>query len=341
MKSFLFLICGFLILFSAGCQTDVQNETNTGFPVLKGKYMGQEEPDSIPKMFAPNFVSTDLKEYSCTWSKDGHEFYWTIEGNNHAVIVGSKMEGDVWTKPEIVSFSGKYSDMQPFISPDGLNMFYASTRPIVDGQVANRTHDIWFVSKTSTGWSSPLYLGTEVNNANIKMVEMFPTVANNGNLYYTWFYNRQVGIARSKIEGGKYQKPENLMPKIDTTLQSGHASIAPDESYMLFDAREQYNFGGLDLYVTFNKGNDNWTKPINLGPRINSDVNESCPVISPDGKFIFFTSYRYKKMSTIQEPMNYDEFTSLIKEPGKNGNGDIYWVSTSVIEKLKKKALNN
>lgn len=53
------------------------------------------------------------------------------------------------------------------------------------------------------------------------------------------------------------------------------------------------------------------TKPINLGKKVNTIYNESCPSISPDGKYLFFSRYN---------------------EEG--GLPNIYWVSSEVITKL-------
>ena len=47
-----------------------------------------------------------------------------------------------------------------------------------------------------------------------------------------------------------------------------------------------------------------------MGPEVNSDTNEMCASVSPDGKFLFFSSARC-------------------------GNGDIYWIDTKIIDEQK------
>ena len=49
-----------------------------------------------------------------------------------------------------------------------------------------------------------------------------------------------------------------------------------------------------------------------MGARINTSSHEMSVSISPDGKYIFFGSFR-------------------------NGNGDIYWVDAKIIDELKPK----
>ena len=50
-----------------------------------------------------------------------------------------------------------------------------------------------------------------------------------------------------------------------------------------------------------------------------------CPFVSPDGKYLFFTSERAKKDWRFGKPLNYKELLNNIQSP-TNGEADIYWV---------------
>ncbi|MCG8528049.1 MAG: hypothetical protein MI748_16825, partial [Opitutales bacterium] len=65
-------------------------------------------------------------------------------------------------------------------------------------------------------------------------------------------------------------------------------------------------------FVVFRNDDNSWSKPQNLGSQINTDVSETCPTLSPDGNFLFFSRYN-----------------------DLNGKSDIYWVDTSVIETIR------
>ena len=45
------------------------------------------------------------------------------------------------------------------------------------------------------------------------------------------------------------------------------------------------------IYVYFKKKDSTWSKPINLGKDVNSNFAETCPSITPDGKYLFFGRY--------------------------------------------------
>jgi Tol biopolymer transport system component len=90
--------------------------------------------------------------------------------------------------------------------------------------------------------------------------------------------------------------------------------IAPDESYLIFArARHSENLGYIDLWISFRDESGGWTVPVNLGQPVNTRANEICPIVSPDGKYLFFNSSR-------------------------RGNDDNYWVEASFIEDLRQEA---
>jgi len=89
--------------------------------------------------------------------------------------------------------------------------------------------------------------------------------------------------------------------------QANDAGIAPDESFMVFTAKNLWRgYGHRDLYVTVRLPDGSWSTPRNLGPKINSNYIEYGPRISPDKKYLFFSRCN-----------GWD--------PRKN-DSDIYWV---------------
>ena len=106
------------------------------------------------------------------------------------------------------------------------------------------------------------------------------------------------------------QKSFRLDFPINTGYNEHDPYIAPDESYLIFTSNRPGGYESADLYICFKNTDDSWAEPINMGNKINSDKYDYCPILSPDGKYLFFSSYR-------------------------TGNGDIYWVDAKVIEELK------
>lgn len=273
-------------------------------PALRGEYLGQKKPGLRPELFAPGVVSTERSELNSVFTPDGREFYFTIRtAQGPWKIMVMKQKDGVWTKPEISSFSGIFSDVDLFISPDGRRLFFCSNRPL-DGQgEPRRNYDLWVVERAGEDWSKPANLGAPVNSEGN---EFYPSVTRDGTLYFQSARPDANGgrdLYRARLENGAYAKVENLGETINSSLMEGDGLISPDEEYLVFSVDRTDGFGEGDLYVSFRGKDGAWTEPRNLGSAVNTPANENCPILSPDGKFLFYT-----------------------------GAGDIYWVSAKIIE---------
>jgi ankyrin repeat protein len=278
-------------------------------PILEGEYLGQKKPGLTPELFAPGIVSTEKRELNSVFTPDGKEFYFTVRtGPMKWKIMVMKQENNRWTTPRVASFSGLYSDVDLFISPDGKRLFYCSNRPLEGKGEPKKDFDIWVVERIKGGWSEPLNLGAPINS---EEAEFYPSVTRDGTMYFQSMRSDSIGardIYRSKPVNGVYEKVENVGDVINSELFEGDVLISPGEDYMIFSVNRPDSFGQGDLYISFRDKKNNWTTPKNMRNKINTEHNENCPILSPDGKFFFFTRHN-----------------------------DIFWVDAGVIQKLKNK----
>jgi Tol biopolymer transport system component len=119
---------------------------------------------------------------------------------------------------------------------------------------------------------------------------------------------------------GTYFDPENLT-EINSPAPDHSPFVAPDGSYLIFSSFRGGQ-GRSDLFISFRTTDGIWSKPMNMGREINSLYKEEYPYVTPDSKYLFFNSNRP---------------SSLNQNPIENGPGNIYWVSTEIIEKLRPK----
>jgi len=282
------------------------------FPELEGPYLGQKSPGMKPELFAPGIISTSPNEYSPFFSPDGKEVYFSRNIPKCSILY-MKLQNNRWTKPLIAPFSGKYIDGDPFISPDGKKLYFGSNRPADGSEEPKDDFDIWVVEKTESGWSEPENLGSPVNsNKN----EIFISISGNGTIFYGTEYGKNnfghEDIYCTRIINGSHSSPENLGVAINTEFADLEPFIAPDESYIIFVSYGRPDgFGGSDLYFSVREKDGSWSKAVNMGEIINSRLTEQAPLVSPDGRYLFFTSDRAQK-----------------------GNKDIYWIEMKSIKKL-------
>ena len=330
-----FGVSAMLLMAVACCQGTCDEEAVSTFPEMSGPYLGQPLPGLEPRLFAPGVVSTGMNELNSVFSPDGTEFYFTIEGPRRWVIMVSNLRDGSWSKPEAAEFQGRYGGVDMAFSPDGNRLYYCSLRPLTGTGEPSETADIWFVERTEDGWSEPINPGPPINSEHH---EFYPSFTTDGTIY---FQSRRPGgpgpgdIYRSRLVDGEYRVAEVLPAPVNTEESEGDALIAPDESFIVVTARSADGSSRhADLWVSFRREDDSWTERIPLGSAVNSDQGENCPVLSPDGRYFFFTSRRIVGISGEGE--SYDELHERWTQPAfGHRHADIYWVEASLIEALR------
>jgi OOP family OmpA-OmpF porin len=99
-------------------------------------------------------------------------------------------------------------------------------------------------------------------------------------------------VVSRKDRRGAWGMPESLSKNINSKLNEGTSTISADGRKLIFTScigREGY--GSCDLYESVKVGEE-WTKPRNLGPNVNSSEWESQPSLSADGRTLYFVSDR-------------------------------------------------
>lgn len=267
-----------------------------------------------PALFAQGVISTPYTEWSLSFTPDGKTVY-TSRGAVYWTIIYSNLEKNKWQKPQVASFSGKWRDTDPFITPDGKKLFFVSNRPSSDSSQDKPQPDfhIWYVDKTTANeWGKPHCLDTFINMAGVS--NYAPSVDKNGNLY---FCSRDRGTHSgmqgyvAKLVKGNYEKP--VLISIAGVDGVQDPFIAPNDNYLLF-------INGNDLYISYSS-NNGWSPANKLNAEINNGDGNSSPCISPDGKMLYYSSARmhgFYKREPKNHSLNYDE---LVKENNNCFNG--------------------
>ncbi len=283
-----------------------------------------ESSDAITTLFAPGQISTGDFELNSTFTPDGRTVFYTKRSPKaqYWVIVESHLVNGVWSSPTVASFSGQYNDFDPFIAPDGSRLYYSSNRP-VNGP--KNDFDIWVVDRVGSGWSEPRHLPAPVNTP---ASEFYPSVSRNGSLYFSSDRAGGLGsldIYRARPTGDNYVV-ESVGPPVNSPQSDGDPAISADDSTLFFaGAGRPGGFGERDIYVSKRQPSGEWSTPRNLGADVNTPTVEFCPILSPDGRYLFLTSDRGFADRPMSKRLTYPEFESGARGPG-NGLGDVYRV---------------
>jgi Tol biopolymer transport system component len=297
------------------------------------QYLGQKPPGLMPELFAPGIVSTGLDELNSVFLPDGTEFYFCVRKPGAASIFQIKLENGFWSKPALLPFASRFGEIDVSLSPDGSKLFFSSKRPVSDNADPKPDYDFWMVDRVGQSWSKPIHLGMDINS---DRDDFYPMMTDDGTLYFS---SQREGpgtnnIYRSKLVNEHYLKAEKLDSTINSAYRDFDPYISPDESLLIFASARPGGFGAEDLYISFRKADGTWTPAKNMGEKINSPGAEYCPMLSPDGKFLFFTSARRTQISFPEQPLSYREFESSHNLP-QNLFSDIYWVDSKIIKELR------
>ncbi|WP_274476605.1 hypothetical protein [Mangrovimonas aestuarii] len=264
----------------------------------------------------------NVRDFYISSSKD--EAYFTIQSPNQDLSQIAVVKSEKWDKPSLLPFCDGYSYLEPFLSKDGKKLYFASNRSKQENVTAPSDFDIWYVERKdkNSKWSNPINLGPQVNSEND---EFYPTLADNGNLYFTM--DALTGLGKDDIyyciwNGSDYSKPILLNNNINSEGYEFNAFIAKDESFIIYT---KYNtkdgFGSGDLYITEKNSNGEWNTAKNMGNIINTKYMEYCPFYDDNTNTLYFTSRRAKLIP--KKFKNIDEYQEIIIG-AENGSSKIY-----------------
>ena len=283
-------------------------------------------PEKIT-MLGEGTISTATNERDFALSPSGNEIFYTIStprSSFQTIVFTRKLPNGEWTTPEVAPFAGEYSDLEPVFSHDGHTLYFSSNRPL--NGTEPKDFDVWKVTRTAGGWSKPENLGPVVNT---EADEFYPSIARNGNIYFTAAYPGGPGredIYVSEFKNNQYQKPVALDTMVNSKFYEFNAFVDPNEQYILFTSYgRKDDTGGGDLYMAMKDSNGKWKQARNL-KELNSKQLDYCPFVSSDGKALFFTSERHQLPVTFNVSKATVQKIKDIAQSPMNATGNIYWI---------------
>ncbi|MCU0360127.1 MAG: hypothetical protein MUF75_05310 [Bacteroidia bacterium] len=151
------------------------------------------------------------------------------------------------------------------------------------------TSDIYMSIKVNDStWGSPnpvTALNTKGNDAAIALspdgLTLFTFLSTNEN---------EGDIMVSRLQGTEFSTPVPLNSNVNTPeYWEGSCSISADGKYLYFSSERPTGLGGRDIYVS-EWIDEDWGPAVNLGPQINTPLDDDAPFIHPDGVTLFFSS---------------------------------------------------
>jgi hypothetical protein len=285
------MVVGMVTLTMAGCASAASTPAATPAiaadrgKTLEAETFGQPRPGLTPEPFLPDILAEDshgdFRLHSSVYSSpDGQELYFTYQSmaSSQLTIWSMAWEGGRWSLPQVAPFSGAYDDNCAAFSADGQRFYFTSNRPLSGAGEPEETSGIWFVKKTSAGWSEPRYVGSPTN-----------LDRDEGPLYFGAILEGGQGghdVYRLRFVDGRYGTLENLGRSVNSVLSEYAVLTAPDERFLILYRFDQADKAASGLYASFHLPDDTWTEPVYLDDSLGLGLGFDAS-LSPDGKILF------------------------------------------------------
>lgn len=232
-----------------------------------------------------------------------------VKINNDAQFVPQALQNPVEFKPTNLGngVNSIQEEYFPSLSLDGQNLYF--TRRDGHLQIYEQNEDLFISERIKSGFNKAYNIGKPVNTENNEGA--FSISADEKYIFFT-SCNRAGGIGQCDIwltskVAGNWQKPINLGPIVNSKHWESQPSISSDGKKLYFVSNRPGGIGGIDIYCSEFTANG-WDEPKNLGPNINTPMDEQFPFIHPDGQTLYFSSRGWPGMGKA------DFFVSHLKD---------------------------
>jgi outer membrane protein OmpA-like peptidoglycan-associated protein len=274
---------------------------------------GYAQSDSAKRIMARGYSDTHVENLKILNSSaidatpfispdEGTLYFSSYRDHGKEAIYKSKRKSlTEWGEPELFfALPGKEKISNLSIAADGRTcVLHAANRE--DGIF--KTSDIYEAELDNGELKNIRNLGKGVNS---EWWDSQPCISKDGQLLF-FASDRKHGHGGSDIYMCTRNGSGGWSDPVDLSFNTSGNELSPfiaSDNQTLYFASDNLpgGMGGLDIYVTYRKGENEWTEPKNLGPSVNSKYDDMFFFVPPAEDAVYFSSNR----------------------PGGEGNFDLY-----------------
>lgn len=189
----------------------------------------------------------------------------------------------------IMELNTELDDYAPVVTADGNELFFTSHRAVgLKGSTATIEEAVVYHSKrVAEGWGPAVELKLGLDEGDRAPV----SISSDGNTLVTYASATEGGglYVHQRMPTG-WSPPEAIGAPIDSRYWETHMAETFDGQERYFVSDRPDGEGGRDLYRVVRLSNNTWSLPATLGPHINTPGEEESPVLSADGRTLYFSS---------------------------------------------------
>lgn len=190
-----------------------------------------------------------------------------------------------------------FVDSNPAMSPDGKTLMYTSRRPENKGGQLDGSgqyyEDVWMSKWDSVNnkWGQGAPVEGRMNTPSYDASLSFSA---DGTRFYMYRNLGEEGsgeVFYSKLgKTGKWSSPRAFPKPINTSYMETGAAFTEDGKTLFFCSERKGGEGQADIWMAKSLSRSEWEEPVNLGPMINTPLDEISVWCNADGTELYFTS---------------------------------------------------
>ncbi|PCJ89102.1 MAG: peptidoglycan-associated lipoprotein [Flavobacteriales bacterium] len=199
--------------------------------------------------------------------------------------------------------NSKYAEYGAIISADESVMIFTSRRANttgggIDPNINQFYEDLYVSYKVGGEWTVPKNMPTPINtDGHDAAVNLSP----DGQKLLIYVDDKGDGnIYECTLQGETWSKPKRLYKTVNSPHHESSASYSFNGKYLYFVSNRpelEGGIGGRDIYrARWNDEKSRWGEAYNLGPTINTKLDEESIFMHPDGKTLYFSSQGHNSM---------------------------------------------
>jgi tetratricopeptide (TPR) repeat protein len=243
-----------------------------------------------------NYIPADLQIEMCERAKEMVQNPVNVTFENMGARINSP-------SPDYSPYISKYEDLLHFTSKRAGNV---GNLVDFDGYY---TADLFFVEKVNGNWEKSKRLA---NTINTPLIEEMAGVSDDGNYLFAYVDNLdyRYQVLMGVRTGKSFQYFQPMGPNVNPKGEGATAvTIFNDKKTVIFAAERMGGLGNSDLWISKVLPNGSWGPPVNMGPSINTELDEDYPHLSADNKRLYFSSVGHNSMGGFD--LYYSDWDSV------------------------------
>lgn len=195
--------------------------------------------------------------------------------------------------------NSEYNEINPMIAPDGRTLYFARVSHPNNTHGDKGSQDIWYseFDDATKKWGPARRMGFPLNkdeyNCAYSITPDGQTMLVKGSYSNGNYETRGFSLSKKTVNG--WSPPQKMDIPNYVSMSKGQFDcgfMSADGKTLLMAFSEKKNSKEDDIYISFRQKDGSWSKPMDLGPEVNTKFTETTPFLAPDGATLYFSSNR-------------------------------------------------